>query len=455
MSTLPLLSKDVSLSPQLRSNMTFIGPTASLRQPIRVLQFGEGRLLRALIDPLFETLRRDFGFNGRIAMSNLRESGQKNISGLKSQDGLYTIFLRQDQEITAEVIGGVVPYDRDRDWENICSLAGTTDLLAIITNATESGVVLSPEEAMPPGAPKTVVGLVTAVLFACWQSDPASLGPLILPTELLPSNGQKMKSLVLTQARRWCFSDPFLRWIEDSRRFINTLVDRVVTGSNPDPQISWRHLGYTDYYSALCEKYGRWWIEATPDVLASLPLYHCEEVQLVDDLTEYHHLKVYGLNGVHLLIASWGLLRGHTTVADAFADPLIRRVAESYFATISRVIDLPEDETKDFFRNLRKRFAQIWLHHRLNDIAVRLLDKWWIRIAPALDRFWQLDGNVPQPLVQTTITVLGYLRKENGQLKAPTAQEVATQLALSDRHEHLWASTLIHAVVAGWIQEFS
>jgi mannitol-1-phosphate/altronate dehydrogenase len=205
----------------------------------------------------------------------------------------------------------------------------------------------------------------------------------------------------------WDLPPAFGQWVTQSVVFFNTLVDRVVTQPT-DVSSWWAKLGYRDDFLTLGEQYGRWWIEKPASNVLALPWPRMSVVDIVDRLDGYHQLKVFGLNGVHLLIACQGLLNGHQTVSEAFSDPAIREPAEAYWRVVEPVIALPPPTVQAFIDALRHRFSQPWLPHRLEDIAVRLVDKWWIRVAPSLDWWWDHHRQLPEPLVTVTRALLQY-----------------------------------------------
>lgn len=60
---------------------------------------------------------------------------------------------------------------------------------------------------------------------------------------------------------------------------------------------------------------------------------------MVSNLTGYHQMKIYGLNGAHLRMACCGFERGHVTVAQAKWEIRITSVMEYYWLTEHRVPD--------------------------------------------------------------------------------------------------------------------
>ena len=65
------------------------------RLPVRVAQFGEGRLLRALIEPIFQKAVDEGHFAGSVAI--VKPTGRGNLDVFERQSCLYTVILRGKQ----------------------------------------------------------------------------------------------------------------------------------------------------------------------------------------------------------------------------------------------------------------------------------------------------------------------------------------------------------------------
>ena len=64
--------------------------------PIKVVQFGEGRLLRTLIEPAFQKAIDEKRLEGSIAI--VKPTGRGNLNTFQQQDCLYTIVQRGKQD---------------------------------------------------------------------------------------------------------------------------------------------------------------------------------------------------------------------------------------------------------------------------------------------------------------------------------------------------------------------
>ena len=70
---------------------------------------------------------------------------------------------------------------------------------------------------------------------------------IILPCELIDRNGDTLKKIVLKLIDEWKLEDEFKHWVIDHNHFLNTLVDRIVTGYPVDEiQKITKELGYED-----------------------------------------------------------------------------------------------------------------------------------------------------------------------------------------------------------------
>ncbi len=380
-------------------------------EDIRVLQIGEGKLLRGLIEPIIHQMRIG-GWKGLVAMTNIRESGAVNINGLKKQGGKYNVVFRDQNEISALEIGFVIPILLHEEWARVVSIAENPNLLAIITNSTEAGYKIDSGELRDTIAPNTFIGVITALLYKRFSAKVNS--PItVLPTELITKNGNVLAKKISEQADAWKLGNEFKRWINKYVLFRNTLVDRIVTDLTDKEIIHFlkNKEGYVDHYACMAEKYGKWWIERSYGSFYTLPLHIAKEVELVDDISSYEEMKLWILNGAHLYMACKGLQLGLRTVFEASRDTLIMNTVKKYWNDVREVINLPKDTVDNFISNTEKRFRQEWLNHQLFSIAVNIREKWRIRIESFMKAYQRIFGFQSNPAIEMTIAIAEYLSK--------------------------------------------
>src|SRR6185503_21100864 len=100
-------------------------------------------------------------------------------------------------------------------------------------------------------------GKLLAFLFERFKAFKGSKesGMIIVPTELITDNGDKLESIVLELAHRNNLDYKFIEWLENHNIFCNTLVDRIVPGkpNAADTQKLESTLGYEDELITMSE----------------------------------------------------------------------------------------------------------------------------------------------------------------------------------------------------------
>src|SRR5690606_18107580 len=111
--------------------------------PERIIQFGEGNLLRAFIDWQIDQLNEHTDLNAGIAI--VRPIKSDFPPSLSTQDGLYTTIIRglneqgevaSDARLARSVSREISVYDQ---YEEFLKLAHTAEVRFVFSNATEAG----------------------------------------------------------------------------------------------------------------------------------------------------------------------------------------------------------------------------------------------------------------------------------------------------------------------------
>ncbi len=153
----------------------------------------------------------------------------------------------------------------------------------------------------------------------------------------------------------------------DGVRFPCTMVDRVVPATtDADRAAVARALGVEDRGAVVAEPFRQWVIEDFP---GPRPAW---DALYVESSAPHEALKLRLLNGTHSLLAYLGLLLGHATVADAWADEDIVAVAERLADEdlIPTLPQVPGIDVDDYRAQLSRRWANPRIDHRLSQIAL-------------------------------------------------------------------------------------
>lgn len=392
--------------------------TALRQAPVTILQIGEGNFLRGFFNWMIEVCRDKGLFDGGIAVMQPRPTGKANIEKLAAQDGLYTLVIRgidNGKPIEKRRIINVFSrvFNAYEEWDAFLRLAESPDLKMVVTNTTEAGLIYRPETYTGEPLPSTP-GKIALLLYHRYNTfaGDKNCGLVFLPCELLARNGDTLREIVLKHAADWGCPAAFLDWVKEHNVFLNSLVDRIVTGYPDEAQAEqwFSEWGYRDELLVTAEPYHLWAIEADPAMEHLLPLRRAGlNVHWTDDLTPFQQRKVRLLNGAHTWMAPIGLLSGIEHVR-AFVEhpalgPLMRDLVTF---DLVPTLPYPEADMRAYAETVFERFANPFIRHRLADIALNSLSKFKARLLPALAFYAARSEPIPPRLVLGLAGLLRY-----------------------------------------------
>lgn len=393
--------------------------------PVTVLQIGEGNFLRGFFDWMIHESRKQGLYDGSIAVVQPRPSGKPKIEALASQEGLYTLVTRGLENGAAVERAEVLNvfsqvFDPYSDWKRFLSLAELPELRIVVSNTTEAGLVYQPEAWIEHEPIASYPGKLTRFLYHRYEAfqGAADRGLICLPCELLERNGDTLRECILKYCDDWQLPDAFRQWVLEHNYFLNSLVDRIVTGYPKQEQAeAWfEEWGYRDPMLTTAEPYHLWAIEGDQSLAEELPLHKAGlNVLWVDNLKPYQQRKVSILNGAHTFMALYGLLQGleevRVTMEQEHTSELIKRTVEQEI-----IPTLPyEDETlKQYAREVYERFLNPFIQHRLSDIAMNSLSKFKTRLFPAIHYYLEKDAKLPDGLATAFAALLRYYQVRKG-----------------------------------------
>ena len=398
---------------------------------IQVLQFGTGNFLRGFIEPMIQELNQK---GNSLHVCLVQSTDGNTLEGLRAQDYAYEVYVAgRDQGQTIEefqsitcIKGGL---NLPHDFEKFLSFASSPDLKYLISNVTEAGLVWSQEGAKDQIA-SSFPGRLTQWLYTRFEQAP-ELETILLPCELIPNNGDFLKSLIQQHALAWNLDPEFLNWLNHNCRFYNTLVDRIVPGF--PKQLAEKAAPYT----VQVEPYLFWGIEGSDQDLEKLPFRKCKGVVLTDSLLPYTKRKISILNGLHTLMAAQGRLQHIQTVQEYVQDPgrlqELNRLAEE---ELFPFLDQPLDELREYTSAIFERFKNPFMAHALNDISLQSIAKFKSRLLPICAYFLEKKGILPPRITVGLVALLiGHLRFPDQMRDSEENKQYFKQLQASDASE--------------------
>jgi tagaturonate reductase len=375
--------------------------------PEKVLQFGTGVLLRGLPDYFIDKANRNGLFNGRIVVVKSTSNG--GTDAFDRQDALYTLCVRgiengqkQEEFIINSAISRVL--SATKEWDAILACAHSAEMKVIISNTTEVGIVLVNEK-ISQGIPESFPGKLLSFLWERFNAFNGSeeSGMVIIPTELIPGNGDQLKNIVLQLAELNRLPFPFTTWLKHSNHFCNSLVDRIVPGRLPANELyeMEKLLGYSDELMIMAESFRLWAIESghpkVTEVLSFAPV--DKGVIIAPDIEKFRELKLRLLNGTHTLSCGLAWLAGFSTVKDAMNNEevgsFISKLCQQEIAEAISDDSISHSEARDFATKVLDRFRNPFLDHQWLSIAVQYTSKMRMRVVPILLRHYNKKENVP------------------------------------------------------------
>jgi tagaturonate reductase len=376
-----------------------------LELPEKVLQFGTGVLLRGLPDFFIDKANQAGCFNGRVVM--VKSTRQGDAGAFDRQDGLYTLCTRgvemgkmvEENRVNASISRVLSAAD---EWEKVLECAHNQQLQIIISNTTEVGIQMVPDD-IRHHPPKSFPGKLLAFLYERYRAfnGSAQCGMVIVPTELIPDNGRKLEAIVLELAHLNSLEEGFIEWIEAHNTFCNSLVDRIVPGT-PEPVTLKRiesELGYRDALLTMTESYRLWAIEGDERVRSVLSFADADEgVVITEDIGLFRELKLRLLNATHTFSCGLAYLAGCETVHRAMEDEAVSTfIRELMQCEIAPAIPMavPQELAQQFSVKVLDRFRNPHIHHPWLNITVQYSSKMRMRCIPLILQHYTSSDQVP------------------------------------------------------------
>lgn len=360
-----------------------------------ILQFGTSRFLQAHVD-LFvaqAACREPSRALGKITVVQTTESAESRarIDALRA-NGRYPVRIRgrrhgETVDTTVECDAITEALHANDDWQLLRERVAH-DVQTIVSNTADTGYALSANDTADllegRRAPRGFAAKLAVLLHDRYR---AGGGPItLLPCELVSHNGDTLRDLVTNVAQAWHAGADFIDYLTRRCVWVNSLVDRIVSEAiHP--------------VGAIAEPYALWAIERKAGM--TLPCEH-EDIVVTDDLARYERLKLLLLNLGHtMLVESWLTCDGapDLIVLDAMRDASYRDALEAVWQDeVLPVFDAlgQHDTARAYLADVRDRFENPFLAHRLADIARNHDEKKERRLRPVIDLAEQLNLRIEQ-----------------------------------------------------------
>ncbi|WP_207497230.1 tagaturonate reductase [Aridibaculum aurantiacum] len=376
--------------------------------PEKVLQFGTGVLSRGIPDYFIDKANQQGIFNGRIVIVS-NSPYDVHSTDLQQQDLLFTQISRgveNGKVVEERVINASISrlLHAKEQWNEVLATAANPDLQVVIADTHEVSLAPDSQDDILAHPPASFAGMLLAFLherYKVFNGDPAK-GLVIIPTELIPINGQRMEAIMLELAHINDMELAFMDWLENSNKFCHSLVDRLIPyHAFPDIRTSDPELGYEDNLQVISESFCGWFIESSdPSVKEVLSFSKAGKgIIIAEDIEVFQELKLRLLNGVHTFASGLCFMAGIETVKEAMEHPVMERyIRQLMLEEIAPAIPyyVAKDEIDAFAAQVLDRFRNPYLHHTWISICLHYSQKMKRRNVPVLMQHYQQTSAVPE-----------------------------------------------------------
>lgn len=388
-----------------------------------IVHFGVGGFHRAheamYVDRL---MNRGSALDWAICGVGVMPADRRMKEVLDAQDGLYTLVVKApDGTLSPRVVGSIHEYlfAPDNPEAVIEKMAAPAVKIVSLT-VTEGGyninavtgefVADNPDvqhDLRPDVAPTTTFGLITAALA---RRRERGLPPFtIMSCDNIQGNGHAARRSFVAFAT---LRDPDLgRYVEDTVRFPNSMVDRITpVTTDQDREEVRKRFGVDDGWPVICEPFTQWALEDAFN--QGRPPFEDAGVQVVADVEPYELMKLRLLNASHQALCYFGYLSGYRLVHEVAQDPLFAGFLLAYMdrEATPTLEPVPGIDLTEYQHQLVERFSNA----QVKDTVARLcaessdrIPKW---LLPVIRHNLETGGEI----LRSTAVVASWARYAEG-----------------------------------------
>ncbi|HEY2727534.1 MAG TPA: tagaturonate reductase [Parafilimonas sp.] len=387
--------------------------------PEKILQFGTGILLRGLPDYFISKANRQKIFNGRIIV--VKSTGNGDAIVFEKQDNLFVHVFKDTSQhkffINAAISKVLIA---NYEWKKILGCASQKELQIIISNTTETGIVLDDTDNIHLDPPKSFPGKLLSFLYKRYATFNGSIesGMVIIPTELITDNAIRLKNILIELAKINRLENDFIEWLITANDFCNSLVDRIVAANNQNNEVNF----CTDALPVISEAYGLWAIE-TPFQKTKTKLSFSaanEEIIINSDIQKFGKLKMALLNATHSFCCGLALLYVFKFVHESMQDGCFKNFVQQLMMNeiLPCIIDkkISANEAETFAATVICRFSNPYINHEWKAIAFNYAEKIKERCIPLIIKHYKISSELPKKMVLGLAAYLCYMKVDIEQL---------------------------------------
>jgi mannitol 2-dehydrogenase len=229
----------------------------------------------------------------------------------------------------------------------------------------------------------------------------------LLSCDNLQANGTTARTALLSFAE--ARSTALQKWMETNISFPNSMVDRITPQTTDDNRATIANrFGVLDLSPVVSEPFRQWVLEDA--FIAGRPPWELVGAQMTTHVAPYEKTKMRLLNGGHSAIGYAADLLGHSTIAQAAADPQLHELLKQFLAEVRPTLhQLPGIDLDAYTATIVRRFSNTGIRDQVARICSDGCTKMAKFIVPSLVDL--LEGKeFPRILPFVIASWLHYLR---------------------------------------------
>jgi fructuronate reductase len=302
---------------------------------------------------------------------------------LNAQDLLYSVidFAPTSEKVVIPAIHTAAVAGPEKAGEVIHQIAQPSTKIISIT-VTEAGYSISQKTGgldvestdiqsdIAGNSPVTLVGLIARGLQSRLKNCSAPI--TVLSCDNLSGNGDRTKQQVteFIQALPSNESAELLSYIEENVTFPNSMVDRIVPGTEERHiTLAMQRLGVRDSSPVPAEPFSMWAIE--DNFAAGRPAWEKAGAIFTTNVEQFEIMKLRLLNGAHSLLAYFGALDNQETIPGSRFQPFIEKsLRQVLFNEYLPTLTMPEGLSADsYIDQLFSRWSNTVLGDKTNRVG--------------------------------------------------------------------------------------
>lgn len=444
--------------------LTRAAVNAGTTAPVRIVHLGLGAFHRAH-QAWYTQHASDAAEWGIAAFTGRRPDA---AVALAAQDGLYTLIERGEGGDSFELMTSIVQAHDGADVATLARLVAAPTTAVVTLTITEAAYNLAADGTLDSANPAVAADIeLLAAVVGNDDGEPAwavtaagrlvqaldarrraGAGPIaVVSCDNLAHNGAAARAAIVPLAS--AANRELGEWIEANVSFVGTSVDRITPRTTEaEIELVAAGTGFADSSPVVTEPFRDWVLSG--DFPAGRPDWESAGAVFVDDIVAFENRKLWLLNGAHSLMAYAGQLRGHTTVAQALADPVCEALIEDFWDEAERNLPAEGLGIPAYRAALRERFSNSRIAHYLAQIAMDGSNKLRMRAVPVLKAELAAgrSGEAAARMIAAWVAFLRQGHLNGAEIADAAAAELSAVLALPAGEELRALMSILDASLA-------